>query len=54
MKEVEFKTTEFVFTWDDGSEDVHYRRPYGSEECEKMMETIDDMPKGTPYSYRHI
>lgn len=47
-------TTEIVFRYQSGREDVHYRRPYGSDEAKAMMKEVDQLPEGTSYFYRHV
>lgn len=51
-------TTEIVYTWEDGREEVRYRRPYKSAEAQEFMDEIDALRKRdkekSPYSYRHV
>ena len=47
-------TTEIVFKYMSGKEEVHYRRPYGSHEAIKMMKAIDKLKNGKKYFYRHV
>lgn len=55
------KIIEFVFTWDDGREEVRYRRPEGSSDTFKMISEITKLQERgrnngykSPYSYRII
>jgi len=48
------KTTEIVYTYLSGKEEVHYSRPYGSADAKKLMKEVDELPQGKSYSYRHI
>lgn len=51
-------TTEIVYTWEDGREEVRYRRIYGSVEAQELMSQVDALrerdKEKSPYSYRHV
>jgi hypothetical protein len=50
-------TTEIIFTWPDGREEVRYRRPKDSADALSLIETIIDCKNRhgeTPYSWRHV
>lgn len=57
MQEHKVTTTEFVYTWPDGREEVRYRRPYGSSMAKVLIKEVDNLQKqheDSPYSYRHV
>jgi len=51
-------TTEIVYTWEDGREEVRYRRPYNSEAAHRFINQVIDLQQrqgsACPYSIRHI
>jgi len=51
-------TTEIVHTWQDGREEVRYRRPYNSAEALEMVGQVLDLQRihgaACPYSFRHV
>lgn len=51
-------TTEIVYTWPDGREEVRYRRSYNSEEANMLVGEIADLIRmhgaACPYSWRHV
>lgn len=49
-----FVTTEIVQKWPDGTEEVKYRRPYGSESAKELMQQIDERAHKSGYFYRHV
>ena len=52
------ETTEIVYTWPDGREEVRYRRPKDSDAAfELVLQVIDLQGKhgaACPYSFRHV
>lgn len=53
------ETLEIVYTWEDGREEVRYRRPYPSEDACKMIgqvreirEQANERRYKSPYSWR--
>jgi len=57
-KEIEkAKTLEVVYTWQEGSEEVHYRRDFPSEEATRLIDEIKALKIKQPltkYSYRIV
>ena len=53
MKE-ETTITEIVQTWPNGTDEVKYRRAYGSDGAKELMKQVDNLPKTSGYFYRHI
>jgi len=49
-----FVTTEIVQKWPDGTEEVKYRRPYGSESAKELMQQVDERANKSGYFYRHV
>lgn len=49
-----FVTTEIVQKWPDGTEEVKYRRPYGSESAKELMQQVDERAYKSGYFYRHV
>lgn len=54
-------TTEIIYTWPDGREEVRYRKAYGSPEAIVMVDDINTLQERcaqagikSPYSYRHV
>ena len=47
-------TTEIVQKYSDGTEEVKYRRPYGSNEALEMMQDVDKRCRKDGYFYRHV
>lgn len=51
-------TTEIVYTWPNGSQDVLYRRPKDSPESIALVKEVSDLQarhgKDCPYSFRHV
>jgi hypothetical protein len=51
-------TTEVVYTWPDGREEVRYRRAYGSKEAFYYIEQVNRLRRmhgeECPYSIRHV
>ena len=51
-------TTEIVYTWPDGREEVRYRRPYNSAEALEIISQVLDLQRdhraACPYSFRHV
>lgn len=47
-------TTEIVQKWPDGTEEVKYRRPYGSDEAKELMNQVDERACKDGYFYRHV
>jgi hypothetical protein len=51
-------TTEIVYTWPDGREEVRYRRDYDSVDALRLIAEVADLRrkhgKSCPYSYRHV
>ena len=47
-------TTEIVQKYSDGTEEVKYRRPYGSKEALEMMQDVDKRCRKDGYFYRHV
>lgn len=51
-----FNCTEFVYRWQDGREEVRYRRTYNSEDALKLIAEVENLQKinlDSPYFYRH-
>lgn len=50
--------TEIVYTWEDGREEVRYRRPKDSAEALDLVNQVIDLRikhgEACPYSYRHV
>lgn len=49
-----FVTTEIVQKWSDGTEEVKYCRPYGSESAKELMQQVDERAHKSGYFYRHV
>ncbi len=50
-------TLEIVFTWEDGREEVRYRRPRGSQEANDLIADVTMLQArlpDTPYSWRFV
>lgn len=51
-------TLEVVYTWDDGREEVRYRRPEDSEDAAKFKKEVESLQHKwghkCPYSYRVV
>lgn len=51
-------TTEIVYTWEDGREEVRYRRPYNSPKALELVQQVLDLQvkhgAACPYSFRHV
>ena len=50
-------TTEIIYTWDNGREEVRYRRTTDSREALQLISQIEVMKakyKDTPYSWRNV
>lgn len=56
--ENKYQTTEIIYTWEDGREEVRYRRSYNSREALEFIEEVEKLKKSQgkncPYSYRHV
>lgn len=54
--EKEPTTTEIVYRWPDGREEVRYRRPYGSEAAQLFIQEVEELKArhDTPYFVRHV
>jgi hypothetical protein len=39
------QTVEIVYRWPDGREEVRYRRPYGSESAEDLIEQVHKLQR---------
>lgn len=54
----QYKTTEIMYRWQDGQEELRYSRPYGSEDAEKFIAEVraleDRLGSGCPYFVRHV
>jgi hypothetical protein len=52
------RTTEIVYRWPDGREEVRYRRPFGSDMAAELIAEVDALrarnAEGSPYSVRHV
>lgn len=55
------ETVEVVYVWENGREEVRYRRPLGTEDAAKLMAEVDElqaradfMGYTSPYSYRFV
>lgn len=57
-KQLQPTTTEIVYTWPDGREEVRYRRSYNSSEALELTGRIADLivkhGSACPYSWRHV
>lgn len=55
---METQTTEIIYTWPDGREEVRYRRPKDSAEALVMIQDVIDLQslhgEACPYSFRHV
>ena len=54
-------TVEIVYRWDDGREEVRYRRPHGSDDAKKLMMEVEILADRarlgryeSPYFYRFV
>lgn len=51
-------TTEFIYTWPNGRQEVRYRRPMDSPEALEMINDVLDLQAkhgaACPYSFRHV
>lgn len=51
-------TTEIIYTWEDGREEVRYRRSYNSPEALRLVAQVLDLQQkhraACPYSFRHV
>lgn len=51
-------TLEIVYTWQDGREEVRYRRPSPSEDADKLIAEVEELRarlgQECPYSYRIV
>jgi hypothetical protein len=51
-------TTEIIYIWPDGREEVRYRRAYNSGEALELINQVLDLQQKhkseCPYSYRHV
>lgn len=51
-------TTEFIYTWPDGREEVRYRRAINSREALKLIDEVNELQnrfgENCPYSYRNV
>ncbi len=61
MAEQKFTTTEIVYRWPSGDEEVRYRRPFGSMDALNLIEQVEARKKicdikgeECPYSFRHF
>lgn len=48
------RTTEIVQKYNDGKDEVKYRRPFGSKEAFEMMQDVDKRCRKDGYFYRHV
>lgn len=49
------KTTEIIYTWPDGREEVRYRRPYNSDLAIEMIKEVQKLQyNNEPYSFRNV
>jgi len=52
------QTTEIVYTWTDGRQEVRYRRSYDSAEALQLIGEVCDLQvkhgAACPYSYRNV
>ena len=51
-------TTEIVYTWEDGREEVRYRRLYNSADAMFFIDNVLELQRqhgaSCPYSFRHV
>jgi hypothetical protein len=51
-------TTEIVYRWPDGREEVRYRRPFGSDMAAELIAEVDALrarnAENSPYFVRHV